>query len=79
MKIVLKINFLIEELHKLWIMLLKACNEVWSMIYLEEWPYFMTIKNKVNYTVKPGKVNSLLGNESYSKYWTEYPICVYML
>lgn len=55
-------------------MLSKACAEVRSMIYLEEWPYFITIKNKVTYTVKPGKVNSLFGNESYSKYWTKYPI-----
>lgn len=48
------------------------------MIYLGEWPYFITRKNKVSYTVKPGKVNSLFGKESYSKYWTEYPIlCLY--
>lgn len=76
--IALKINILIEGCHKLWIMLSKACTEVRSMIYLEEWPYFITIKNKVSYTVKPGKVNPLFGNESYSKYWTKYPIlCLY--
>lgn len=60
---------------------LKVYSEVWSiMIYSEGWPYFIIIINKVSYTVKPGKVNSVFGYESYSKYWTEYPmLCLYAI